>query len=715
MSKKKKFGKKGNVNKKALSNAILGIFTNNPQKTFNYKQIAKQLFITDSPTRKLIVKVLNELVSSELLIEIYRGKFKLKSGAGFIIGQVDLTQAGYAYIIPEEGGEDVFVSQKNLHNALQGDTVKVYLYAREKRRQPEGEVVEILKRAKKLFVGEVEVLDRYAFLVGEGRQMPFDIFIPLEKLNGAKDGEKAVARITEWPKHAKNPFGEIVDVLGEPGEHDVEMHAILAEFDLPYIFPEEVNVAAESISEKITKEEIAKRRDFREVVTFTIDPDDAKDFDDALSFKKLDNGNFEVGVHIADVTHYVKPKTLIDQEGYARATSVYLVDRVVPMLPERLSNFICSLRPHEDKLCFSAVFELSDNAEVYDEWFGRSIINSNKRFTYKEAQNVIDTGKGPHKEEMITLNELAKKLRSERFKKGSIAFEREEVKFEIDEEGKPLRVFFREHGESNELIEEFMLLANKKVAEYIGKKEPGKKKKTFVYRVHDKPNLDKLESFNRFVLKFGHHISLGSNKKISETLNSLLLQVRGKAEQNVVETLALRAMAKAVYSTHNIGHYGLSFSHYTHFTSPIRRYPDITVHRLLVHYLNGGDSKNAQQHEFMSKHSSDMEQRAIEAERASVKYKQVEFMQDKVGVEFDGIISGVAQFGFFVEIIENKCEGLVSIRDLIDDFYEYDEDNYCIEGKRNGKKYQLGDTVKVKIVRTNLAKRQLDFVLVEQT
>jgi ribonuclease R len=547
--------------------------------------------------------------------------------------------------------------------------------------------------------------------------MSHDIFIPTRGLNGVKDGQKAIARIVEWPARAKHPIGEIVDVLGDAGDHHAEMHAILAEFNLPYRYPQEVIDEAETISAEITEEEIKQRRDFRNVTTFTIDPVDAKDFDDALSIQKLDNGRWEVGVHIADVTHYVQPKTLLEKEAYERATSVYLVDRVVPMLPERLSNFICSLRPHEEKLCFSAVFEMDDDANIHNSWFGRTVIYSDRRFTYEEAQEIIETGEGELKNEILSLDKLAKQLRDKRFAEGSVGFERIEVRFNIDEKGKPLSVYFKESKDANKLIEEFMLLANKKVAQLIGNKEMEKgrrgKAKTFVYRIHDVPNPDKFENFASFVRRFGYEAMPKGTESVSSSLNRLLTEVQGKGEQNMIETLAIRTMAKAVYSTHNIGHYGLAFKHYSHFTSPIRRYPDMMVHRLLQRYLDGGRSVNEETYEEMCEHSSDMEQRAADAERSSIKYKQVEFMKEHLGEEFEGVISGVTEWGLYVEIIENKCEGMIPIRDLDDDFYTFDEDNYCLVGRKFNRTYQLGDQLKISIASANLEKKQLDFALVE--
>lgn len=707
--------KKGKIDKKALTNNVIGLFTSSPKKSFNFKQVAKLLFFKKADERILVATILGELADDGILEELTPGKFRLKPIVNFIIGRLEIAQGGYGFVISDALEEDVFISKNNLNQALSGDLVKVNLFAKRKKHNPEGEVHEILERARDTFVGNIEVHEKFAFFVADSRQMPYDLFIPLEKLKDAKNGQKVVAKITDWPPRAKNPFGEVVEVLGNPGEHETEIHAILAEYGLPYTFPEEMNREAELIPAEITETDYSERRDFRGITTFTIDPDDAKDFDDALSLKKLENGNWEVGVHIADVTHYIKPKSPLDEEALNRATSVYLVDRVVPMLPERLSNFICSLRPEEEKLCFSAVFELDENAELKGEWFGKTVIYSNRRFTYREAQDIIDGNPGDFNDEVLKLNEIAQLLRNQRYKDGAISFDRDEVKFDIDETGKPLRVYFREHGLSNELVEEFMLLANKRVANFIGNVETKKDKKTFVYRIHDKPNPEKLQKFNRILGKFGHKLMLTSADNISHSLNKVLKDVKGQPEQDLVETLAVRSMAKAEYSTVNIGHYGLSFKYYTHFTSPIRRYPDVMVHRMLNHYLNGGESKSKKKFEGYCQHSSEMEQLATEAERASIKYKQVEFMQDKVGQVFDGIISGVSEFGIFVEIIENKCEGLVAIRELVDDFYEYDDENYWLIGRHNGNIYQLGDKVKVEVLRTNLVRKQLDFGIVEET
>ncbi|WP_372932027.1 ribonuclease R [Mariniphaga sediminis] len=716
MAKKKKkermkLKKSATFNKKKLKNAILSVLYEEPGKVVNYKQISSWLGIKDPEGRRLVNVAFEEMKDDEYLEQVSRGSYRLKAKTGTICGIVELQPQGFGYIVSDEVDRPVLVSSRNLNNAMDGDKVRVHLYARRKKHDLEGEVTEIVERAKTNFVGTVEMSRNFAFLVPAGK-VGFDIFIAKENLNGAKDGQKAIAEIIEWPPKARSPFGKIIEVLGDTGNNDAEMHAILAEFELPHKFPEKVDKVAEKIPFEIPEEEYKKRRDFREVNTFTIDPADAKDFDDALSIRKLENGNWEAGIHIADVTHYVVPNSLIEEEAQSRATSVYLVDRVVPMLPERLSNGVCSLRPNEDKLCFSAVFELTEDARVVNQWFGKTVIHSDRRFSYEEAQEIIESGEGELSVEMLKLNELAKKLRSDRFKKGSIAFERVEIKFNIDENGKPLSVYFKEAKESNLLIEEFMLLANKKVAEFIGKPRGRKKPKTFVYRIHDKPDPDKLESFNSFISRFGYGIQLQSAKTISSSMNNLLDHVKGKKEQNVVETLAIRTMAKAEYSTRNIGHYGLSFDFYTHFTSPIRRYPDMMVHRLLEKYLEDGRSANEQKFEDLCNHSSDMENRAANAERASIKYKQVEFMQDHVGEIYPGVISGITDWGIYVEL-ENKIEGMVPIRELDDDFYTFDEKNYALVGRHKNKKYQLGDDITVKIWRTNLEKKQLDFRLAE--
>ncbi len=702
-----------NWNKRQLETEILNVFAENSKLILNYRQISKRLNVKGDANQQKINLSLLDLAKEGLLQEVSKGRFIYTVKEVYVTGRVDLTPKGSAYIVSEESEEDIFVSQRNLRHALNDDLVKVYLYARRKGRQPEGEVVEILEKAKDVFVGTVQITKGFAFVLPDSNSMPYDIFLPPKEIKKVEHGFKVLVKISDWPEKAKNPIGEIVEVLGKAGENDTEMHAIMAEFNLPYHFPEKVIADSELIPDNITEEEIAKRRDFRNVTTLTIDPLDAKDFDDALSIKSLGENQWEIGVHIADVSHYVQPGSLIDKEAIRRATSVYLVDRVVPMLPERLSNYICSLRPNEDKLCFSAVFKLNQKAEILDQWFGRTIINSNRRFTYEQAQAIIEGEADELSPEMLTLNDLAQKLRSNRFKAGSIAFDKVEVKFNIDEKGKPLGVYFKESKDSNKLIEEFMLLANKKVAEFIGKPQKGQKTRTFVYRIHDLPNQEKLFAFSHFIERFGHRLNLANEKNIAPSINKLLESVKGKPEQNVVETLAIRSMAKAEYSTDNIGHYGLAFDFYTHFTSPIRRFPDVMVHRLLQCYLDGDASKPKTKFEEWCKISSKQEQMAAKAERESTKYKQVEFMKDKVGKTFDGVISGVTEWGIFVEISEYKTEGLVRMRDLTDDHYFFDEENFCLIGRLYKRKYQLGDKLKVTVTRANLEKKQLDFMIAE--
>lgn len=714
MSKKKTKDFPKGITKNQLTSQIRALFEKESNRIFNYKQISAHLKISDSAARAMITNVLNELKGTGYLKEVQRGSFRLKQKGAYISGTVDMTRMGYGFIITDDIEDDVFVSNRGLNTALHGDTVKVRLLLGRKGNRPEGEVVEILERARETFVGTIELMPQFAFLIPDTKGMPFDLFIPLDKLKGAKQGEKAVARITEWDRRQKNPVAEIIEVLGMPGEHETEMHAILAEFELPSKFSDKVEAAAAEVKIEIESGEIKRRRDFRKVPTFTIDPADAKDFDDALSLRKTDDGLWEVGVHIADVTYYVGDDTLLDKEAKLRGTSVYLVDRVVPMLPEKLSNNVCSLNQHEDKLTYSAVFKMDDTGNVVDEWFGRTIINSDHRFSYQEAQEIIDGGDGPMKDIILTLHVMAQKLRSKRFDTGAFSFERTEVQFELDEKGYPLGIRFRQSGSANQLIEEFMLLANRKVAEFIGKKK-GEKPKTFVYRIHDNPDPEKIVSFSKFIRRFGYHLEGTNDGSLAMSMNKLIREVSGKKEQNIIETLALRSMAKAVYSTNNIGHYGLSFKHYTHFTSPIRRYPDMLVHRLLTAYLNGEPSKSEEKYEKMCEYSSKRERLAVEAERASIKYKQVEFMQDKLGQEFEGVISGVTEWGIYVELVENQCEGMISIRDLDDDFYEYDIDNYCIRGRHSGREFTLGNSVMVKVVRADLVKKQLDYMLAGET
>lgn len=693
---------------------VVNFFNKNTEKAYNYKQIGADLGIKTQPERMLLMNILENMVEDAFIIDTGKGKYKSNTRGLFLEGHFERRSTGKNFFVPDDGGENVFVAERNSAHAMNGDRVRIQMLARRKGRGSEGEIVEILERKQTRFVGTLNVQKFFAFLEMDSKILANDIFIPKEKRKNGKTGDKALVEITEWPDRAKNPVGEVIDILGIAGTNNAEMHAILAEFGLPYKYPEAVEAEAEKIPTEITEEEIAKREDFRKVTTFTIDPRDAKDFDDALSIRQLDNGNWEVGVHIADVTHYVTPGGIIDKEGEERATSVYLVDRTIPMLPERLSNGLCSLRPNEEKLCYSAIFELNENADIKNYRIGRTVIESDRRFTYEEAQSIIETGEGDFKEDVLKLDQLAKKLREKRFQNGSIAFEREEVRFEIDENGKPLSVYFKEQKDSNKLIEEFMLLANKTVAEFIGKVPKNKQAKTFVYRIHDLPNPEKLQSLSEFIRRFGYKVKTdGSNTAVAKSINQLLDDVHDKPEENLISTIAVRAMAKAVYSTSNIGHYGLAFDYYTHFTSPIRRYPDMMVHRLLTLYMEGGRSVSKQLTEDECKHCSEMEQLAANAERASIKYKQVEFMSDKIGRVFKALISGVAEWGIYAEIEENKCEGLIPMRELDDDFYEFDEKNYCIRGRRSKREYRLGDEIEVKVVRANLERKQLDFSIVE--
>ncbi len=699
------------ITKKVLKQEVIDLMLANPDNNYNYKQISNKLGVSDEPTRRMVNEILYELAQEERIEELQRGKFRAVMQSPLVVGIIEMNPDGSADVTTDDNKE-IFIPDFRLNHALHGDRVEVSVYRHRRRGLLDGEVVRVIERAKRNFVGTISIIRNHAFVIPDNKLMPYDIFIPRVDTREVRNGQKVIVQITDWPAREKTPNGKIVEVLGDPGVHEVEMHAILAEFELPYRFPEELDRLAEKISDKITEADYRERRDFRGVPTFTIDPFDAKDFDDALSVQYLPNGNIEIGVHIADVTHYVQPNTPIDNEAIERGTSVYLVDRCVPMLPERLSNYICSLRPNEEKLCFSAVFEMNENAEVLSQWFGRTVILSKRRFSYEEAQAIIETGKGDMSEQILLLHKLAQKLRAERFKKGAIAFERVEVKFNLDDKGRPLGVYFKENKESNQLIEEFMLLANRKVAKLIGTRKDGKHVLPFVYRIHDKPNEEKINAFRSFITRFGYSISGTTDRQVSKSLNQLMEKVKGRPEQNLIETLALRSMAKARYSTENIGHYGLAFRYYTHFTSPIRRYPDMMVHRLLAHYLNNGKPKDKEQIEQLCKHSTDMEIKATEAERASIKYKQVEFMQDKIGDTFKGVISGVTNFGLFIELTANQCEGLVAIRDLDDDYYRFDEEGYALVGQRNGRRFTLGDEVEVEIWRTNLAKKQLDFKLV---
>lgn len=724
MTRKKK--KKSNKGISNLTNTILSILKKDRNQSFNYKQIAAKLGVNDASSRNQIIKKLHQLLANKEIEEVERGKFKAVINTEYHSGTLDLSSKGTGYIICEDFDEDVFIASNNINKALDGDEVEFYVYKRRKKGKFEGEITNIIKRAKSDYVGTIQIHKNYAFVVTDSTKMYKDIFVPINKINKAEDGDKVLVLLEDWPDNADSPYGKVLKVLGKPGEHNTEIHSILAEYGLPYEFPHEVEEFANKLDTSITKDEIAKRRDMRDILTFTIDPKDAKDFDDALSFEVLNNGLYEIGIHIADVSHYLQEGTILDDEAYERATSVYLVDRVVPMLPEVLSNNACSLRPHEEKYTFSAVFQINDKAEVKNQWFGRTVTYSDARFAYEEAQAIIEsktnsipedvslTGKAYQTDQKIAdavlkMDDLAKIMRRKRMKEGAISFDKVEVKFDLDEKANPVGVYFKTSKDANKLIEEFMLLANRKVAEFIGKQSP---KKTFVYRVHDEPDSSKLAALQGIVSKFGYKLNFKDRNSISSSLNGLLRDVQGKKEQNLVDTLAIRSMSKAEYTTHNIGHYGLAFDYYSHFTSPIRRYPDVMAHRLLQHYLDGGKSANEDVYEDKCAHSSNMENLATKAERDSIKYMQIRFMEDHKDEEFVGVISGVTDWGIYVEIISNKCEGMVSVRDMNDDHYQFDESQYAMIGKKTGMTYQLGDEVVVKVKNTDLVKKHLDFNLI---
>ncbi len=716
MKNKKHTSHKNEQKLQDLGRKIVRFMSQKTSKIYNYKQISEGIDYKNPRQRELVIQALHRLLATQKIKETEKGKYIVNLNIeGTLTGVIDFNQSGNAYVKVEGINDDIFIHQKNVKDALQGDKVLIVTY-NFKGKKLEGSVVEVLERARENFVGTFQYVEHkdFGFVVFDKKTINTDMFISKNHFNGAQDGDKVVVKMLDWKSGSKNPEGEIVTVLGAPGDHETEIHSILAEYGLPYNFPPEVENEADQIDRSISAEEVAKRWDMRDVCTFTIDPKDAKDFDDALSIRKLENGLWEIGVHIADVSHYVKPGTVLDDEAYARATSVYLVDRVVPMLPEVLSNDVCSLRPNEDKFTFSAVFEMDDEAKIHKQWFGRTVIHSDRRFAYEEAQERIETGEGDLVEEILQLDKLAKIMRAERIRNGAITFDRSEVRFNLDENNKPIGVYFKVSKDSNHLIEEFMLLANKKVSEFISlNKNNQPTGNTFIYRIHDDPDPAKLTALRDFVGTFGYKMDLANTKKVAESLNRLLTDVKGKGEENMIETLAMRSMSKAVYSTDPIGHYGLGFEYYSHFTSPIRRYPDLIAHRLLQHYLDGGKSPNREVVEEQAKHCSAMERLAAEAERESIKFMQVKFMEDHVGEVFSGVISGVSDYGFWVEIPENGAEGMIKLRDLVDDSYSLDAKNYAIIGSRTGNTYQLGDEVKIKVVKANLIAKQLDFKIID--